>query len=70
MRSEAGGVFRTNVKERSSKTVISTGTMLPAWLAVFSLYSLQNAHDVGAVLTQRRADRRRGRGLPGRAAGA
>src|SRR3970282_2948813 len=43
MRSEAGGVLRTKVKERSSKTVISTGMMPPAWAAVRSLYSLQKA---------------------------
>ncbi len=40
-RSDAGGVFSTNENERSSYTVISAGMMLPAWFAVFSLYSLQ-----------------------------
>jgi len=33
----AGGVFRTNVKLRSSKTVISAGTTSPACCAVRSL---------------------------------
>ena len=39
----AGGVLSTNVKLRSSYTVISTGMMSPAILAVAALYSLQNA---------------------------
>src|SRR5579885_170665 len=38
----AGGVFKMKSKERSSKTVISTGTMVPAWSWVLALYSLQN----------------------------
>src|SRR3972149_5694136 len=43
MRSEAGEVLRAKVKERSSKTGISTGPMVPAWEAARSLYSLQKA---------------------------
>ncbi len=39
----AGGVLRMKVKERSSKTVTSAGTIWPACEVVFSLYSLQNA---------------------------
>ena len=38
-----GGVFRMNVKVRSSKTVISTGTMVPTWLSVAALYCLQKS---------------------------
>ena len=34
----AGGVLRTNVNERSSKMVISTGMMVPAWASVAALY--------------------------------
>src|SRR5579875_856977 len=41
-RSAAGGVLSTNVNERSSKTVISTGMTVPACAAVRSLYSLTN----------------------------
>src|SRR5207237_7354911 len=43
IRSAAGGVFVTNVKERSSKTVTTAGTIVPANFAVRSLYSLMNA---------------------------
>src|SRR3990172_2811207 len=43
IRSDAGGVLREKVNERSSKTMISTGTMLPDWEEVRSLYSLQKA---------------------------
>ena len=64
MRSEAGDVFRTKLKERSSKTVISTGMMLPASRPSFVVLFAER-HDVGAVLTERRADRGRRRGLPG-----
>mmetsp|Transcript_4047 Transcript_4047/g.8775 ORF Transcript_4047/g.8775 Transcript_4047/m.8775 type:complete len:213 (+) Transcript_4047:235-873(+) len=39
---EAGGVFKMNVKDLSSKTVISTGIIIPGWSAVRALYSLQN----------------------------
>ncbi len=39
----AGGVLVTKVKDRSSKTEISTGTMVPVWLAVASLYALTNS---------------------------
>src|SRR5207302_490279 len=42
IRSDAGGVFRTNVNERSSKMVISTGITRPACWAVRSLYSFTN----------------------------
>src|SRR5205807_278683 len=38
-----GGVFVTNVNERSSKTVISTGTIVPRWLSVWALYILQKS---------------------------
>ena len=38
-----GGVFRTKVNERSSNTVISTGTMVPAWVSVAALYCLQKS---------------------------
>ena len=41
--SEAGGVFVTKVNERSSKIVISTGMIVPAWLAVRSLYVFTNS---------------------------
>src|SRR3970282_332792 len=43
IRSVAGGVLREKVNERSSKTMISTGMMLPDWEEVRSLYSLQKA---------------------------
>src|SRR3989304_302066 len=43
IRSEAGGVLSEKVNERSSKTMISTGMMLPDWEEVRSLYSLQKA---------------------------
>src|SRR3990172_2518748 len=43
IRSDAGGVLRAKVNDRSSKTMISTGMMLPAWEEVRSLYSLQKA---------------------------
>jgi hypothetical protein len=61
IRTAAGGVFVMNVKERSSKTVISTGMMRPFWSAVCALNALQNS-----VLAERRADRR---GRVGLAAG-
>jgi hypothetical protein len=32
-----GGVLRTNVNDRSSKTVISTGTIVPRWDSVAAL---------------------------------
>src|SRR6266567_399690 len=38
-----GGVLRTNVKERSSKIVISAGTTSPTWADVRSLYALVNS---------------------------
>jgi hypothetical protein len=41
--SAAGDVLVMNVKERSSKMVISTGTMEPACEAVRSLYVLMNS---------------------------
>src|SRR5947199_558792 len=43
IRTAAGGVFVMNVKERSSKTVISTGVMRPFWSAVWALNALQNS---------------------------
>src|SRR5437588_4503347 len=41
--SAAGGVLSTKLNERSSKTVISTGMMVPACAAVRSLYCLTNS---------------------------
>src|SRR4051794_24767399 len=38
-----GGVLRMNVNERSSKTVISTGTIVPRWFSVCALYILQKS---------------------------
>ena len=32
-----------NVNERSSKTVISTGTIVPRWFSVCALYTLQKS---------------------------
>src|SRR5215207_204784 len=43
MSTGVGGVLRTNVKLRSSYTVISTGTMVPVWASVAALYCLQNS---------------------------
>mmetsp|Transcript_12039 Transcript_12039/g.38093 ORF Transcript_12039/g.38093 Transcript_12039/m.38093 type:complete len:297 (-) Transcript_12039:100-990(-) len=42
MSTDAGGVFRTKVNERSSYTVISAGMIMPGWSDVRALYSLQN----------------------------
>src|SRR5215475_8238398 len=39
----AGGVFRTNVNDRSSKTLICAGTMSPRCCSVAALYCLQNS---------------------------
>jgi len=39
----AGGVFRMNVNERSSKIVIWAGMIWPALSAVFSLYDFVNS---------------------------
>ena len=38
-----GGVLRTNVNERSSKTVMSTGTIVPRCASVAALYALQKS---------------------------
>src|SRR3954447_22669729 len=38
-----GGVLVTKVKVRSSKIVISTGTMVPFWASVAALYALQKS---------------------------
>ena len=43
IRTAAGGVFVMKVKERSSKTVISTGVIRPFWSAVWALNALQNS---------------------------
>src|ERR671922_3730 len=43
IRTAAGGVFVMNVKDRSSKTVISTGMMRPFSCAVCALNALQNS---------------------------
>ena len=64
MRTAAGGVFVMNVKERSSKTVISTGDDPPVLLLGLRVERLAELHDVDAVLTERGADRRRRVGLP------
>ena len=40
---DAGGVLRMNVKERSSYTVISTGMIVPALSCVAALYCLQKS---------------------------
>jgi hypothetical protein len=37
MSTAVGGVFVTNVNERSSKIVISTGTIVPFWASVAAL---------------------------------
>src|SRR5581483_3731696 len=42
MSTDAGGVFVTNSKERSSKIVSSTGMIVPTWLRVDSLYAWTN----------------------------
>src|SRR5260370_37265235 len=42
MRSAAGGLFVTNVYERSSKMVTTAGATVTVSVAVFSLYSLMN----------------------------
>ena len=39
----AGGVLVMNVNERSSKTVISTGMMVPLCAWVWALNALQNS---------------------------
>src|SRR5947209_3165524 len=38
-----GGVLVMNVNDRSSKIVISTGTMVPRWASVWALYILQKS---------------------------
>ena len=43
MRTAAGGVFVMKVKERSSKTMISTGVMRPPACWVCALNALQNS---------------------------
>ena len=58
MRTAAGGVFVMKVKERSSKTVISTGIVDAHVVRRLGVERLDELHDVDAVLTQRRADRR------------
>ena len=42
MRTAAGGVLHTKVKDLSSYTVISTGMMVPAWSCVWALNAWQN----------------------------
>jgi hypothetical protein len=61
-RFEAGGVFVMKVNERSEKTVITTGMISPASLAVLALKALQNS----MMLTPcwPRAGRREARGSP------
>ena len=53
----AGGVLVTNVNERSSKTVISTGTMVPGLSLRLGVERLAELHDVDAVLAERGAHR-------------
>ena len=43
MSTAAGGVFVTNVNERSSNTVITTGIVVPMSLAVWALNALTNS---------------------------
>src|SRR3954452_7029916 len=43
MSTAAGGVLTTNVNERSSKTVITTGTVVPASFWVWALKALTNS---------------------------
>src|ERR1019366_1586676 len=43
MRDGVGGVLSTKENERSSKIVISTGTIVPRWFSVAALYCLQNS---------------------------
>src|SRR4051812_25228732 len=43
IRTAAGGVFVTNVKERSSKTVMTTGIVVPASPCVWALNALTNS---------------------------
>ena len=43
IRTAAGGVLVMKVNERSSKTVISTGMMVPASACVWALNALQNS---------------------------
>jgi hypothetical protein len=43
MSTGVGGVFVTNVNERSSKIVISTGMIVPRWASVAALYALQKS---------------------------
>ena len=61
----AGGVLVTNVNERSSNTVITTGMVVPMSPLRLGVERLDELHDVDAVLAQRRADRR-SRATPGR----
>ena len=42
-RTGVGGVLVMKVNERSSKMVISTGTIVPRWLSVWELYILQKS---------------------------
>src|SRR3954451_12058292 len=42
-RTGVGGVFRTKLNVRSSKIVISTGMIVPAWASVAALYCLTNS---------------------------
>src|SRR5688572_26432978 len=43
MSTAVGGVFVTKVNDRSSKIVISTGTIVPRWASVAALYALQKS---------------------------
>src|SRR5947209_7278337 len=43
MRTAVGGVLSTNENVRSSKIVISTGTIVPFWASVAALYALQKS---------------------------
>ena len=55
----AGGVLVMNVNVRSSKTVISTGMIVPDLGLRARVERLAELHDVDAVLAQGGADRRR-----------
>jgi len=54
------------VNERSSKTVIWAGMICPGLVGGLLVVGLRELDDVDAVGAERGADRRRGRGLPGR----
>ena len=52
---DAGGVFSTNVNDRSAYTVMMTGMMSPGLRLRLRVERLAELHDVHAALTERRA---------------